>query len=343
MGFVYGGLVGNITYPGVWMSEPWVAILSTVKGSPTTINTNQPHNLLTGDIVDITDHAVCTGINGVNFPVIVTSPTQFTIAVDTSTYTSGGATGNVYPRAYTANRTTIPVDGDPNAASTYAPFGMSNADQNAFAIYQTGAYRFAGGNLQPTVVNTDNTFTTSWAWVKKGSGGGGPINPVVLTSPSGGTPFGSLLRGGPLAVAGATDILECQLDFTWQIDNTGSDGTQTLFFALVAAYYVPGTVTPTFTLATNQLPQSAKSVIVPLGSVVGGIVQRGNVTLHSCFSVVGNLTLQGAGAVDNAGLFDVQLFAGQIFGTVGDANASMIGDAHCTCKIWRQNIVPQES
>lgn len=340
MGFTYGGLVGNITYPGVWMSEQWVPISSTVKGNPTTVNTAQPHNLLTGDIVDITDHAVCTGINGVNFPVIVTSPTQFTIAVNTSTYTSGGATGFVWPRAYTANRTTIPVDGDPNAASTYAPFGMSNADQNAFAIYQTGAYRFAGGNLQPTVVNTDPTFTTTWGLIKKAGTGGSAVNAILNSG--GSAPFGSLLRGGPLPVA-QSDILECQLDFTWQIDSTGSNGTQALYFALVGAYYVPGTGSPAFTLPGNMLPQSSKSAIVPVGTAVGSISQRGNMTLHACFSVGANMALQGTGASDTAGIFDCQLFAGQTSGTSGDANGEVLGDAHFTCKIWRQNIVPQES
>jgi hypothetical protein len=302
MGFVYGGLVGNISLPGSGSN-----IVSTVKGNPTTVNTVAGHNMLTGDLCDITGHEVCTGVNGFNLPVIVTSPTQFTVAIDTSTYTSGGTTGIVWQRAYTANRTTIPVDGDPNLASTYAPFGMSNADQNAFALYQTGIYRLAGGNLSTVGFEIDPTFLTTWGLIKRGAGGGSAVNPVL--NAGGSAPFGSLIVSGDVPVGG-TDVVE--------------------------SYYVPGTGTPTF---TQQVPHSAKSVIVPVGSAVGGINQRGGMTLRGCFQVQ-TLTLQGSGAVDDAGFMNFQLYAGQTAGTSGDANASMLGDAQFMCKVWRPNVVP---
>jgi hypothetical protein len=331
MGFVYGGLVGNISLPLVGVN-----IVSTVKGNPTTVNTVVSHNMLTGDYCDITGHEVCTGVNGINLPVIVTSPTQFTVAIDTSTYTSGGTTGIVWQRAYTANRTTIPVDGDPNAASTYAPFGMSNADQNAFALYQTGIYRLAGGNLSTVGFEIDPTFLTTWGLIKRGAGGGSALNPVL--NAGGSAPFGSLIVSGDLPVGG-TDVVECQLDFTWQIDDTGSSSTQAMYYALNCSYYVPGTATPTF---TQQVPHSAKSVIVPAGSAVGGINQRGGVTLRGCFQVQ-TLTLQGSGAVDDAGFINFQLYAGQTVGTSNDANAILLGDAQFMCKVWRANVVPLET
>src|SRR5580658_10245831 len=164
--FVYGGLANNITTPAP------IAISSTVKGSPTTVNTSAPHNLLNGDIIDITGHQVCSGANGAGWTVTVTSSTQFTIPSNTSTYVSGGATGHVWAKVYTQNRTSIPVDGDPNLASTYAPMGMSNADENTFNFSQLSLYRFANGSITNPAVNTDPTFgggsPTPWAYVQRG-------------------------------------------------------------------------------------------------------------------------------------------------------------------------------
>jgi hypothetical protein len=331
MGFTYGGLVGNVTYPGVWAGNPFNYIASTVKGNPTTVNTQAPHNLLTGDIVDITDHQVCTGVNGVNLPVIMTSPTQFTVPVDTSTYTSGGLTGIVWPRAYTANRTTIPVDGDPNDASTYAPGFMSASDQNAFAIYQTGAWRLV--NLTRTNIHTDPTYATAWAYVKNPSGVSGSAGgPVVIGSIAGSTPYGSLMKGTtPLNVAFG-DYVEVQLDFSYKwVGGLGSNANQNIFFALNYAYYVPGTATPTFTQQVDQSGKVANAQIISSAQTV----LQGSMSLRG---LIQPGTLQGSGAVDTAGLFDCQLYAGQGSGTSADTPAELVGDAQFMFRLWRPNI-----
>jgi hypothetical protein len=337
MGFTYGGLVSNITVP------VGISILSTVKGSPTVVNTATPHNLLNGDIVDITDHQTCTGVNGIGLTVTVTSSTQFTVPINTSTYTSGGATGFVWPRVYTQNRTTIPVDGDPNDAATYAPGFMSNADENTFAFAYMPLYYLGNGNLSATAVHTDNLFGTPWAWVKATAPGGSASAPVQATSPTSGTAFGSLLHAGAIPVAGA-DIIELQLDFSYGWTTPlGSDPDQSIFFALNCAYYVPGTATPTF---TQEIPQSSKKVnsqILTISAVNYQVPQSGGLSLHGCFNVAGNLTLQGAGAVDTAGMFDVQLYAGAKHGSSGDSVGFVFGDAHFTCKVWRPTSITQET
>src|SRR6202795_1794956 len=113
MGLVYGGLVGNINYPSS------TSIISSVAGSPTIINTLDPHGLATGDIVDIYGHTVNTGANGVNLAVTYLSANQFSVVTNTTGYTSGGFTGSVQPKTYTQNRTTVPSAGDPNKAATF--------------------------------------------------------------------------------------------------------------------------------------------------------------------------------------------------------------------------------
>jgi hypothetical protein len=329
----YNGLPANIAIPGA------VAILSSTAANPTVIRTNTPHGMKSGDQSDVTDHATNTGANGFGYIVTFVDSTHFSIPVDTHTYSAGGATGFVWPQAFTGNSSLLPASGDPFSYLTFRP-GMANAaDREAWSLTQTGIYRLANGNLGATAVHTDPAFGTPWAWIKKGAGGGSALNPVTVTSPTSGTPFGSLLHAGAIPVGGA-DVIECQLDFSWQLDSTGSNTNQVMYFALNCAYYVPGTGSPTF---TQELPQSAKRIIVPIGTAVGSIDQGGALTLRACFNVAGNLTLQGAGAVDNAGLFDVQLYAGQIAGTSADANASVLGDAQFMCKVWRPNAVQVET
>ena len=66
--------------------EAPVSISSVVAGDPTTINTSASHNLITGDIVNIKNAPPALGsaaING-NNTVTVTTPTQFTIEVDST-------------------------------------------------------------------------------------------------------------------------------------------------------------------------------------------------------------------------------------------------------------------
>jgi hypothetical protein len=333
-GTPYNGLASNVAIPGS------VNILSSTAANPTVISTVAAHGMRTGDFCDITDHAVNTGANGFLLPVTVVDTTHFSIPTDTHTYAAGGNTGFVWPQNFTGNNTLLPANSDPFSAATYIPAAACEADRTSMLLLNNGIWRLANGNIGGTAVATDPTFVTTWARIKRGAGGGSALNAVLN---AGGTaPFGSLLRSGPIPVGGsASDIIELELDFSWQIDNTGSDGTQTQYFALNCAYYVPGTASPTF---TQEAPQSAKRFILPLGSAVGGIIQGSGASLYACFSVRGNLTLQGAGATDSAGLLDVQLFAGQTSGAAADAVCTLLGDAVFSCKVWRPNFgIKQET
>ncbi len=81
------------------LNVPQVNVSAATNGTPNTVTTSTPHGLYTGDHVCIHGMVGQTNLNGVAgnnlsavWPVIVTSPTQFT-AIGSSgggTYTSGG-------------------------------------------------------------------------------------------------------------------------------------------------------------------------------------------------------------------------------------------------------------
>ena len=343
VGTSYSGIPGNIAIPGA------IGITSSTAANPTVIQTSAPHGLTSGDLVDVTDHHTNTGANCFGQTISVVDSTHFSIPVDTHTYSAGGATGFVWPQAFTGNKSLLPASGDPYSYLTYRPGMACVTDRDAWELTATGIYRLANSNTATgsgSAIHSDPTFATPWAYIKTGAAGGYALNPVVTGSPSGGTAFGSLLASssGPIPVGFLNnDVVEVQLDFSFLwTGSLGSDANQWVYFALNYAYYVPGTATPTF---TQQVPQSAKWASAQILTISGSNYQTvlgGNMTIRGLFQP-GTGTLQGAGATDSAGLFDCQLYAGQGHGSSGDTPAEVIGDAQFMCKIWRLTGVKVES
>lgn len=336
-GTAYNGIPGNV------LPAAGLAILSTTHGNPTTIHTAAAHGLRTGDVVDITEHHVCTAANGVGFVVTVTGTNTFTIPVNSSTYSNGANTGFVWPQAFTGNVTLLPANGDAYSAATYIPAAACEADRTAWQLTQTGLYRIAGGVFSLTSVQLDPTFSTIWGYVSQNTGHTASAMGPIVTAQSGSTPKGSILQPGPFPV-GLNDIVDVSVSFSVQWTGTGNStatGNQDIFFALYGAYYVPGFGG---SITFSRVPASGfilRSYIATAG--LANYPRGGTVRLRGRFSGIGFGSIQGAGATDTMGLMDFQIYAGQNIGDPSDYQASIFGDILSTVDVLRPNGITVET
>lgn len=332
----YGGIPSNVVLAGTALG-----INNSIAGNPTTIVCSSAHNLMSGDVVDIYNHSTNTGANCIQKTITVVNSTTFTIPVDTTGYTNGGVTGLVQPYAYVNNRAQIPSGGDPYRAATFAPGFAVNMDTSSFLLTQQSIYRLVLGFS--STVNQDPNYTDNWAYVPNNEGATlTTMKPVTLSNQT--TPYGSLLGGflnNSIAVA-SNDILELTFDFTYQYyGSVAGLSNQNLYFQLNYAYYVFGFGgSPTF----QRMPYSGLSLLTNIITDVGNVQRICTIADHVSMNVVFPIPgpPQGHGTNDTTGLFDVQLYSGQLYGNLGDVAVQLNGDAVLGIKQWRQNKIQQD-
>jgi hypothetical protein len=334
MGFIYPGESGNVVYPGT------LGIASSVAGTVTTIVTGSAHGLLTGDVVDVYNHTVCTAANSVNQIVTVVNATTFTIPVNSTGYSNGPAGGLVQPHSFINNRPTLPSDGDAFTSAVLAPGWQASLDQSAYSLTKFGFQRIAQ-NSSGLISTADPTFATAWGRPQQ-FGTALSLLPIALGSDMEGGPYtayGSLINptGTSTLVVYEGDWLEFELTGTYAYASApGFTNQQQLYLALYYNYHVPGY---SGSLTWTRLPGSGWTVgtTIVAGSPNQLCVTAGPVRLRALRQVQ-TFVLDGAGTNDSSGIIDVQLYAGAMHGDLtGDVPLGFYGDALFGYKIWRQN------
>ncbi len=172
-----------------------VAIASSTNASPIAITTAEPHQLSTGNSVNITAHLINTAANG-TWTITVTSGFSFTLNGSTGNGV-GGATGYVttYPASFP-----VPSDGDPDAAASVIAAFQALANQ-------VGFLNLAGQTWAQEIFTTagSHTWTVPLGAVGPayvtgcgagGGGGGGATGPTTSaeTSLGGGGGAGAIAQ-----------------------------------------------------------------------------------------------------------------------------------------------------
>jgi hypothetical protein len=210
----YNGLAANIVAPAA------VNIASSTNTTPIQITTSSPHDLTTGDTVDVSGHHTNTNANG-QWVVSVLSTTQFTLVGSTLNGNTGGATGQVQSLASGPTYAT-PNDGDARNAASVDVALDALGDRTAMLAVATGAYKLA----QYLNFQADNGFSlTEYA----------QCNVVSLSTY---TQFTTLPGPMPWTIDGLVngDIVEFEWSGTW-----GTAGSPTLvYLALGVSSFEPG-------------------------------------------------------------------------------------------------------
>lgn len=143
---------------------PLVAIASISNANPGVVTTAAPHNLRTGDIVQIVNSAM-NQINGLRFTVTVTAPTTFSIPINTTTFPVAGAVGSI--RRIAADPTFAPMTRNVIAVTNALNAVVSTSQNHGYQIGDRVSFRVEPGygmsqlnNVQANVVAvTALTFT----------------------------------------------------------------------------------------------------------------------------------------------------------------------------------------
>jgi hypothetical protein len=303
MGTQYNGLADNISgnLPAA------VNIASSTNASPTVITTSGNHGLTTGDTVDVLGHTVNVGANGTNDATVL-SLTTFSIPVDTSGGTAGGATGTV--QSLECGPTyLIPADGDaPTAASVNVAF-EALGDRTAFLYESIGLYKIVYV-LDDGV--TDDTGSTQFTY----------------TFAANNTWTANTLGSGALTASGATaplqngDVILFDVDVNVLLIAVGA-GLPLVELALFFQAVDPGAgfSTPT------RVDHSARWV----PSVSGA-----SANMNSAIHLAGAVTIATAGSRK----FNLSVYA-QTPARTNVSALTMIGDWRARCTVYRPTGVKQ--
>lgn len=118
--------------------SPQKSIVSTTNTNPIVV-TVTAHGLTSGDKVSIVNHSVQSAANGV-WTATVTGANTFTIPVDGTGFSAGGATGFMRPLSI-GPTFAIPADGDALTAASANVALEANGDRTAWLEFNTGAYK----------------------------------------------------------------------------------------------------------------------------------------------------------------------------------------------------------
>lgn len=302
-GQLYGGLPSNISNPAS------ISIASSTATNPIVVNTSSPHGLTTGDWVDIDAHLVNTPANCVNTPVTVLTSTTFSIPIDGTAYSNGGATGSVFPLAYTGNIATLPADGDPYAATTYLPGYTAALDRSSFERASSGPYKLILDDVVRAAVTGAGTV---WAGATLS---GSSYSPLLVS--------GSPVTFGRSHVH-VNDIVEIRLDTTLQITETAPFMGA---FALAYAFVTYGNAgSASYAVGPNKLVNSSATGVTTVNAPATLVCRVGGPS---------GLTppISYTGANNTVGELLCQVWASPF------ANTSMVmnvlGDYVVTCRHWR--------
>jgi hypothetical protein len=313
-GQLYSGLPANIA------TVATVNISGTNNANPIQVTTAAPHNLRTGDWVNIRGHVTQTSANCVNKVVTVLDATNFTIPIDGTGNAPGGATGVVVGRSYTGNVATLPADGDAYAAATYVPGYAASLDRDAF-VRAAGLGKW----MLVDVLNFDLAGASlSFQWAYRV---GAPIGNVWTELTTDGT-----LAGPPVTwqvpEAAIGDMFECQLDTSWAISGGGAGYTPQVGIAWAVATYGN---TPNHAAYLTNVPTGDKTFTLPVG-----IQCNVPVTLKAMIGLSGNNTNITYSGTNTVGQLFMQPW---IQGQGVSSTVSLIGNYQFQVKQYRQTGV----
>lgn len=294
----YGGQPGNIATIAA------VNIASSTATNPIQITTSTPHGLTTGDWVDVYGHTVNLPANCLNTQITLVSSTQFTVPINGTGSTAGGATGVVAPLAYTQNIATIPADGDPHDASTYVPGYTALLDRSAYERANSGSSKLVYYNVGKVSASFGTTWYTN------------TTNSVTFQAGVFTTGAGTFPSSGLVTSVGVNDIVDISFDGTFSVNTAvgliiqlvGSWGNQPL---------------------STKLPGSAKQFVSQGASSVWPVRLQAQFT--GDFGVTSPVTVS---QLTNIG-FSYQMSAATSTTTSG------IGDFTASIQVWRPTTIAQ--
>lgn len=301
----YNGQTANV------MFQSQKSVSAATNLTPIQITTTVPHQLTTGDLVNVAGVAGNTAANG-DWPISVVDASNFLLvgSAGNGAYTTGGTVqslgmGTTYP---------IPSDGDArNAASVNGAF-ESLGDRTAVLGASVGAYRL----LKYWNVGVDDpTENASWT--------GGTITLSVSTWAPLYAIFTSL-TDPLLGFLQAGDIIEMELSATYEWAESGSSGGEGVLLGLGIGYFVAGG-TPTI---PAKIPNSGL-VLGDVGSSLG-LVTSGRSALVLRARAVVPANVQSAG-------ISLMSFTRSVNPTHFDVDG--IGDMSFVGSVWRQTGKPQ--